>query len=239
MPPPSVRPTATTSTIAAAAAMASITPANLAQLLQMAQSLKNPLPAQQSLKNPLPTQASRHHVPQHHPHTTKSSAHIINPISTTHHQHHHHNQNHTNRDVNEVIDMDVASPSPPQITSSSAGSNRVSSTTSTAISTVQTLWDQILKSTQAPKPSANLSSTAAAKRMATSSTRVDVKKMRSDHLVAATSSSSNAKHQHHRHQVVNIADSKKQGPTGNKLDQLTVLDDVPSSAVEMAVKEKV
>jgi hypothetical protein len=67
--------------------------------------------------------------------------------------------------------------------------------------------------------------------------KLDPKKSRSEHLMP--SSSSVAKHQHHKHQVISVADNKKQLQTGNKLDQLTVLDDVPSSAVEMAVKEKV
>ncbi len=224
MPPPIMPtrgPTVTTSMTSSiavtAAAIASINPTNLAQLLQMAQTLKTNT-TQQTLKQ----QQSQRLI------ANNSTQQLLNQT-----------QNHsTNRDHNEVVDMDVESPSPPQISSSNSSSNRVSSTTcSTTTATVKTLWDQIMKSTQQTKQTNQLS---ANKRMTSSSSlmsKLDPKKSRSDHLMP--SSSSAAKHQHHKHQVISVADNKKQLQTGNKLDQLTVLDDVPSSAVEMAVKEKV
>jgi hypothetical protein len=243
MPPPNVPlvsrcPTSVSSSVAmTAAAIASMIPSNLAQLLQVAQSLKNT------------QQASRQHSQQLRSSTSTHSSSLSLSSVGSHHHHHHHHQNHAsgNRDVNEVVDMDVESPSPPQISSSttSGSSNRVSSTTS-ATATVQTLWDQILKSTQsAAKSSSNMSSN---KRIPPALSKIDPKKSRHEHPLSAPTSV-NKHHQHHHrshHQIVNVTDNKKHpllagsnANTGNKLDQLTVLDDVPSSAVEMAVKEKV
>jgi len=218
MPPPiaaSIRPSMSSSIAVTAAAIASINAQNLAQLLQMAQTLRNP--SQQTLQQPRNQSSQQQRLIQNNATRDQTTA----------------NQNSAqNRDLNEVIDMDVESPSPPQISSSNSSSNRVTSTTSsTATATVKTLWDQIIKSTQQSKQNQLMTN----KRMS-SSAKSDPKKSSKDHLIP---SSSTVKHPHHRHQVVSVADNKKQLQTNNKLDQLTVLDDVPSSAVEMQVKEKV
>src|SRR5687768_12756311 len=109
MQPPLMSTSRTSTSVSStiAAAIASI-PAgiNLAQLLQMAQSLKNP---QQSSSS----QQSRSNSNQSSRSTTTITPVPISSVTTLSHH-----QNNGTRDVNEVVDMDVESPSPPQLSSS-------------------------------------------------------------------------------------------------------------------------
>ena len=140
--------------------------------------------------------------------------------------------------------MDVESPSPPNpqqpVLSSAQQLPRVSSTTGpTTTAQVKTLWEQIIKTTQSTgKP--GISGQKRVNSSSNAGTGGAPKKGRPDPTVGQKDRHQGSAHPH-RHQVVSVSsDNKKQLTTsGNKLDQLTVLDDVPSSAVEMAVKEKV
>lgn len=117
----------------------------------------------------------------------------------------------THRDVTEVVDMEVSSPSPPQHSSTS---EKITSTQLTAAAKeFQTLWNNILKANQAKQSS---------KRPSQSSRGDSSKKSRSE--------STHGKR-------VTLKTDGKHVKVSNKI--LTGMDDVPSSAVEMAVKEKV
>jgi hypothetical protein len=235
--PPTARPVVSAAALAAIATK--INSQNLAQLLKMAQTLNS---AKNSAKLGAPV---AHRQPSRHTHSSSSTASAYNS-SQNHNQSGANNISH-NRDHNEVVDMDVESPSPPQ-QSAPSQQPRVSSTTgggtasSTTTPLVKTLWDQIIKSTshsQSGQSSLQKRLNAIAQSAGTPS---DPKKQRPGGQASTSGGAQKDRHQHHRHQVISVStDGKKPSAAtgGSKLDQLTVLDDVPSSAVEMAVKEKV
>ena len=221
MPPPSA-PTSrpTQPPVRTNSAFGSINAQHLAQLLQMAQALNAKRqaqsgPAQQQHKRPSastkPSATARQSATR--PSATRPSA-----------------AQNNNKDRNEVVDMDIDSPSPPgpQQPTTAPQQPRVTSTTGpTTTAQVQNFWDQLIK-TKASTQQASKPGTSGQK-------KAPVGGQKDGHRHQSGHSS-------HRHQVVSVAsDHKKQltAKGGNKLDQLTVLDDVPSSAVEMAVKEKV
>ncbi|CAG2166915.1 unnamed protein product [Oppiella nova] len=234
--PPTARPVVSAAALAAIATK--INSQNLAQLLKMAQTLNS---AKNSAKLGAPV---AHRQPSRHTHSSSSTASAYNS-SQNHNQSGANNISH-NRDHNEVVDMDVESPSPPQ-QSAPSQQPRVSSTTgggtasSTTTPLVKTLWDQIIKSTshsQSGQSSLQKRLNAIAQSAGTPS---DPKKQRPGGQTSTSGGAQKDRHQHHRHQVISVStDGKKPSAAtgGSKLDQLTVLDDVPSSAVEMAVKEK-
>ena len=123
MPPPTSLPPSNLmrpSGAAALATIATLNPNNLIQLIQMAQSLqKNKLTPTTTRSNSITTTT-----------TTRSS----NSVST---------KQQNNDAITDVVDMDVSSPSPPQVSSST--SSRVTSSTVTPALNVQTLWDSLVK----------------------------------------------------------------------------------------------